>query len=143
MHGFAHQSHGTGVRLGTDADVPFVSSIIGADAADIMSRVITLLTPNGGFFLEPITSSILEAHMFFRPTGRGKEALHGAREGLRYCFNVLGAIVVFGRIPMTDRPARLFTRMIGFKSDGIRAHSGTGEMVEYFEMRKDSPCLQH
>ena len=53
-------------------------AVIGADAADIMSRVITLLTPNGGFFLEPITSSILEAHMFFRPTGRGKEALHGA-----------------------------------------------------------------
>lgn len=139
MHGFPQSSYG--IRVGTSADIPFVSSILGIDATDVMGRITTLLTPNGGFFLEPITSSILEAHMFFRVAGRGKEALHGARKGLRYCFDVLGAIVVFGRIPVSDRAARLFTRMIGFRSDGIRQHSGTGEMVEYFEMRKDCACL--
>jgi len=129
------------IRLATPADVSFVSEILGEDASEVMRRVITLLSPNGGFFLEPITPSVLEAHMFFRKAGRGKEALHSARQGLRYCFDVLNAAVVFGRIPASDRAARVFTRMIGFRSEGFRNHSGTGDLVELFEIRKDGSCL--
>ncbi|KKW92687.1 hypothetical protein YP76_07070 [Sphingobium chungbukense] len=126
-----------GIRIGTPADAGFVSAIIGHDASDLMQRVTTILTPHGGFFLEPITSSVLEAHMFFRPEGRGKEALDGARAGLRYAFDVLHASVVFGRIPIEDRAARLFTRIIGFRSDGVRAREPGGPLVEWFEMRSD------
>jgi hypothetical protein len=100
-----------------------------------MRRVTTILSEHGGFFLEPITSSVLEAHMFYRPVGRGREALHAARTGLSYAFEVMDASVVFGRIPVEDRAARLFTRIIGFRSDGIRPREPGGPMVEWFEMR--------
>lgn len=131
-----HQSM-SGIRIGTAADADFVSAIVGTDASAFMERVTTILTPNGGFFLEPITPSVLEAHMFFRPEGRGREALHGARAGLQYAFVHLRALVVFGRIPFEDRAARLFTRIIGFRSDGVRAREPGGPSVEWFEMRSD------
>ena len=129
-----------GARLATQADAPFVSEIVGTDAPDFMQRVTTILTTHGGFFLEPITASVLEAHMFFRKEGRGREALHAARAGLRYAFKVMGALVVFGRIAVEDRPARLFTRTIGFRSDGIRLREPGGPLVEWFELRSDA-CL--
>lgn len=132
-----------GIRVATKDDVGFVSALIGGDAGPCMERVVTLLSDNGGFFLEPITSSVFEAHMFFHPEGRGREALYAAREGLEYAFSVLGALVVFGRIPVTDRPARLFTRMIGFKSEGIRPREENGPDVEWFQMRIDELCHPH
>lgn len=127
------------VRVATEEDAPFVSAIAGTDAREFMGRVTTLVSRNGFFFLEPITSSVLEAHMAFRPKGRGREALHAARAGLIYAFDVLGALVIFGRIPVEDRAARLFTRIVGFRSDGIRPREPGGPMVEWFEMRADMP----
>lgn len=122
------------LRVAGPEDAPFVSALIGQDASAYMARVTTLISDHGFFFLEPITSSVLEAHMQFDKPGRGKECLHAARAGLRYAFDVLGAKVVFGRISMDDRAARVFTRMIGFKSDGVRPRTPDGEMVEWFEM---------
>lgn len=123
------------MRVATMADAPWVSAVVGTDATEFMARVTTLVSDHGGFFLEPITSSVLEAHMFYLPEGRGKEALHAARAGLGYAFDMLGASVIFGRIPVEDRAARLFTRIIGFRSDGIRAREPGGPLVEWFEMR--------
>jgi len=125
------------IRVADASDAHFVSEMVGHDASEYMARVTTLLTPHGFFFLEPITSSVLEAHMAFRLNGRGKSALHAAREGLRYAFTELGALVVFGRIPVEDRAARLFTRIIGLKSDGIRPSQPDGPLVEWFEVRAD------
>ena len=127
---------GIPIRVATCADAPFVSEIVGQDASTLMARVTTLLSEHGGFFLEPITSSVLEAHMFYQKEGRGREALHAARAGLGYAFDMLGASVVFGRIPIEDRAARLFTRMIGFRSDGIRPREPGGPLVEWFEMTR-------
>jgi hypothetical protein len=130
------------VRVATADDAPWISDVIGSDASDFMKRVTTLVSEHGGFFLEPITSSVLEAHMFYKPAGRGREALHAARAGLGYAFDMLGAMVVFGRIPIEDRAARLFTRIIGFRSDGIRPRQPDGPIVEWFEMRSDSPAMR-
>lgn len=124
------------VRVAGPEDAPFVSALLGGDATEAMGRVTTLISDHGFFFLEPITPSVLEAHMAFSPEGRGKEALHAARAGLRYCFTALDAFVVIGRIPVEDRPARLFTRMIGFRSAGIREHHAGAAPVEWFEFRK-------
>ena len=129
------------IRIATLEDAPFVSALIGVDATDYMPRVTTILTRHGGFFLEPITSAILEAHMFFEPEGRGKEVIQAARAGLRYAFDTLKAAVVFGRIPITDRPARLLTRIIGFRSDGIRPREPDGPLCEWFEIRSEE-CPQ-
>lgn len=129
------------MRVATMDDAAWVSSIIGVDASDLMSRVTTLVSEHGGFFLEPITSSVLEAHMFYLPEGRGREAFHAARAGLGYAFDMMGALVVFGRIPVEDRAARLFTRMIGFRSEGVRYREPGGPLVEWFEMRHDSPAM--
>lgn len=125
------------IRVAGPDDAPFVSAIMGADASDAMTRVTTLISPHGFFFLESIVPSVLEAHMAFSKAGRGKEALHAAREGLRYCFTALNALVVIGRIPVEDKAARLFTRMIGFTSTGIREHHDGAPIVEWFELRKD------
>lgn len=133
----AEQEYRPVVRVATAADASFVSEIVGSDATEFMRRAITLLTDHGGFFLEPITSSVFEAHMFFKAEGRGKEALHAARTGLGYMFDLRDAAVVFGRIPLEDRAARIFTRMIGFRSDGIRPREPGGPMVEWFEMRSE------
>lgn len=125
------------IRVAGPDDAPFVSALAGADVAEAMTRVTTLISPHGFFFLEPITPSVLEAHMAFAPEGRGAEALHAARAGLNYCFTVLNALVVFGRIPVEDKAARLFTRMIGFTSCGIRSHHDDSHLVEWFELRAD------
>lgn len=131
------------LRVATGADAPFVSALIGQDATAYMSRVTTLISDHGFFFLEPITSSVLEAHMQFDHPGRGKEAIHAARAGLRYALTEMGACVVFGRIPVEDRAARLFTRMIGLRSDGIRPSTPDGPLVEWFHITKDDlPCLR-
>lgn len=129
------------IRVGGPEDVAFVSALAGGDASEAMGRCTTLLSEHGFFFLEPITASVLEAHMAFSPEGRGKEALHAARAGLRYCFTALNALVVFGRIPVENTAARLFTRMIGFRSDGIRPHHDGGPLVEWFEMRADQEAF--
>ena len=126
------------IRLATPDDAPFVSALAGADASAFMGRATTLVSRHGFFFLEPITSSVLEAHMAFDPKGRGREALHAARAGLCYAFEVLKAAVVFGRIPIDDRPARLFTRMIGLKSDGIRPREPGGPLCEWFEVTPET-----
>lgn len=124
------------VRVATPDDVQFVSSIMGEDASDAMGRVITLVSDHGFFFLEPITPSVFEAHMAFTNEGRGKEALHAARAGLRHCFEALGALVVFGRIPVENKAARLFTRMIGLRSFAIKPSIPGGPDAEWFEIRK-------
>jgi hypothetical protein len=125
------------IRIATPEDAPFVAGITGMDVRDYMARTHTLVSKNGFFFLEPITSSVLEAHMAFLDRGRGREALHAARAGLRFAFGELGALVVFGRIPVEDRAARLFTRMIGLRSDGIRPREPGGPLCEWFEIRRD------
>lgn len=125
------------IRVAGPDDVAFVSALAGADASEAMGRVITLISDHGFFFLEPITPSVLEAHMTFALEGRGSEALHAARAGLAYCFTILGTLVVFGRIPVEDRAARLFTRLIGFTSCGIRPHHDDTHLVEWFELRAD------
>lgn len=131
------------LRVAGPEDVSFVSALIGQDARDYMARVTTLISEHGFFFLEPITSTVLEAHMQFSHSGRGKEAIHAARAGLRYALTTMGAHVVFGRIPVEDRAARLFTRMIGLKSDGIRPSIPDGPSVEWFQItREDLPCLR-
>lgn len=128
------------IRVAGPDDVAFVSELAGADTTEAMSRVTTLISDHGFFFLEPITPSVLEAHMGFAKEGRGKEALHAARAGLDYCFTSLNALVVFGRIPVEDRAARLFTRMIGLRSCGVKEHHAKGPLVEWFEIRKDERC---
>ncbi len=122
------------IRAATEADIPFVSEIMGVDATEAMGRVVTLVSPHGFFFLERITPSVYEAHMGFHPAGRGKECLHAARAGLRYAFDHLNALVVFGRIPLDDKASRMMTRHIG-----LRSFLNDGER-EWFEIRSDDPC---
>lgn len=125
------------IRVATASDAPYVSAVVGSDCSVYMERATALLSKHCIFFLEPLTSSILEAHMVCSQEGRGREALHAARTGLGYAFDMMGAAIVIGRIPVEDRPARLFTRIIGFKSDGIRPREPGGPLVEWFEMRSD------
>lgn len=130
------------IRVAGPEDAPFVSELCGWDVREAMTRVVTLVSDHGFFFLEPITSSIWEGHMNFAPEGRGKEALHAMKAGLRYAFEGLGAAVVFGRVPIENHAARMLTRLAGMKSDGVRPREHDGPLVEWFEIRSDT-CLPH
>ncbi len=125
------------IRVANEHDAPFVSALVGTDAAEYMSRVTTLVTPHGFFFLEPITPSVFEGHMAFHPEGRGKQALRAGRESLAYAFGELGALVVFGRVPIEDRATRMFSRLLGLSSCGARPAHPDGPLVEWFEIRAD------
>lgn len=129
------------IREATAEDAAFLEEVVGLDPRPAMNRCITLVSDDGGFFLEPITETVFEAHMFFAPESRGKKAIKAAREGLLYMFQEKGALVIFGRIPLEDRAARLMTRWVGFKAIGIRPKFDGGELVEWFEMTRDR-CLQ-
>lgn len=99
-----------------------------------------LIGDHGGFFLEPIVPSVLEAHMFFEEGHRGRNVIAQAKEGLAIAFDYLGAAVVIGRIPLEDKAARLMTRLIGFQSVAIK-HKTPGEpLAEWFEMRSPHLC---
>jgi hypothetical protein len=117
-----------------------VSEILGVDATEVMGRMTTLISDHGFFFLEKITPSVLEGHIAFAPEGRGREAIEAGKAALCYCFEGMGALVVFGRVPVEERAARLFTRMIGLRSDGVRPRCPDGPLCEWFEIRRDQ-CL--
>jgi hypothetical protein len=104
-------------------------------SADLLARGTFLVSENCVFFLERLTSSVLEGHMVCAPGGRGREALEASRTALGYGFDMLGAAVIIGRVPVEDRAARLFTRWMGFHSDGVREREPNGPLVEWFEMR--------
>ena len=133
------------IRIATLDDAPRLAELAGLDESvivDGMDRMTMLIHDHGGFFLEPITPSVLEAHMFFQPGWRGRNVIEAAREGLAIAFGKLNAAVVFGRIPTEDRAARLITRLIGFIPCGIRAKVPGGELHEWFEMRSPRLCRQ-
>lgn len=61
---------------------------------------------------------VFEGHFLF--VSRGKEAIAHAREALRVMFEDHKADLLFGLTPDCLRPAKLVSRMIGFRSAGIR-----------------------
>lgn len=124
------------IRVADASDVAYVCELTGLDVADYMARCTTFLSANCVFFLEPLTASILEGHMVCKPEGRGREALAAARTALSYAFEFMDVLVIIGRVPVEDRAARIFTRLMGFKSDGIRPRAPGDAMVEWFEMRR-------
>ena len=134
------------IRLATLDDVPRMaelSDLTPAHLTDAFVRMDMLLDDHSMFFLERITPSVFEAHMVFEPEHRGKSAIASAKAGLAIAFGQLNAAVVFGRIPVEDRAARLLTRLIGFVSDGIRPRHEGGPLCEWFEMRSPALCHKH
>lgn len=131
------------IRIAATTDASRLAELSGVSediVVQAMERMTMLIDDHGGFFLEPITPSVFEAHMFFEPESRGKYAISSAKSGLKIAFDVMSAAVVFGRIPVEDRAARLLTRLIGFISSGVRPKIPDGPLVEWFEMRSPYLC---
>ena len=133
------------IRLATLDDVPRMaelSDLTHEHLVDAFSRMDMLLGDHCMFFLERITPSVFEGHIVIEPEHRGKSAIASAKAALNFAFGQLNAAVVFGRIPVEDRAARMLTRMIGFVSDGIRPRHEGGPLCEWFEMRSPLLCQQ-
>ncbi len=127
------------MRLATEADTHFIRAISGIEPP---ARCLVLVTDYGGFFFDPFTpnGSIVEAHFFFHPKGRGKQAIAACKEALEYVFHS-GVYMVIGRIPVNDRPAKMMARWAGLTSSGVAEEYPGGPIVEWFEIRKDE-CPQ-
>ena len=134
------------IRLATLDDVPRMaelSDLTPEHLEDAFKRMDMLLDDHCMFFFERITASVFEGHIVIEPEHRGKSAIASAKAALDFAFGQLNAAVVFGRIPVEDRAARLLTRLIGFVSDGIRPRHVGGPLCEWFEMRSPALCPKH
>lgn len=127
------------IRVAEEADRFFIRALSEIEPPE---RCLTLVTDYGGFFFDPFTpnGSIVEAHFFFHPKGRGKKAIQDCKDALDYVFHS-GVYMVIGRIPVYDRPAKMMARWAGLRSTGVAEREPGGEMVEWFEIRKDE-CPQ-
>jgi hypothetical protein len=128
------------IREATKEDTIFLKAILGEDPTPLMERAMVLVDDYGGIFFDPVTPnfSIVEAHFVFHKKGRGKIALRACKQALDFCWNN-GVIIVLGRIPVEDRPAKLMARWAGLKSIGFGTRED-GVYVEYFEIRR-AECL--
>jgi len=126
------------IREAVESDRAFIFALAEIEPPE---QCLILVTDYGGFFFDPVTpyGSIVEAHFFFHPKGRGKHAVQACKDALDYVFHA-GVHTVIGRIPVEDRPAKLMARWAGLKSYGIAESMSGGPLVEWFEIRKDQ-CL--
>ena len=122
------------IREATPEDIPKLNKILNApgviegatmdtcvhmDAGIVLDMGGVVLTNDvGGFLLIPTEPSQYEAHMFFLPEGRGKQAVKAAKEGLGIMFGKYKAEKITARIPLSNLASRILTKKIGFKSVG-------------------------
>jgi len=129
------------IREATTEDVVFLEALLGSDPKPLMERSWTLMNDYGAVFFDPVTPSfsVVEAHFVFHPDGRGKKAIIATKEALDYCWD-RSVLVIIGRIPDYDRPAKIMARWCGLKLTGSGWRED-GELIDFFEIRNPR-CLQ-
>lgn len=59
-----------------------------------------------------------EGHSMFRSTCRGKQAVGVGKAMIKFMHD-MGNVKLYGNTPLSNKQARMFSRMIGFKSVGL------------------------
>ena len=78
---------------------------------------------------------IWQGHSLYLPERRGKAGLQSGKDMIAWMFEH-GAEMIWGQTPLDNRPARMFNRLIGAKTNGTGVHHVAGP-VEYFVFRKE------
>lgn len=139
------------IRAATSKDVEIVNAIFNApevmewsymdrsktyDMSSILDNVkyIVLVneTNNAMTIWEDHNDGKCEGHSMFMNSCRGKLAIETGKQMIRFMKD-LGFKELLGRTPINNKAARRFSRMIGFKSDGLTQVPGVGicELFEY------------
>lgn len=90
-----------------------------ADFVDFLANDmnIILLAGNGGALFAWRGPRIYEVHVFFEQ--RGKEVLRVSHEMLRHMREEFAAQLFWSAIPTESRHVIMFTRLMGWKSEGV------------------------
>lgn len=119
------------VRRAVGADIPAIANLIndpairpfvGGDgyldptALIADRRNICLFSHGGGAIFAWRGPGIFEGHCFFRV--RGREALDIGASIIEALFRDHGATMIWGPVPLSNRPARWYSRKLGFRSLG-------------------------
>jgi RimJ/RimL family protein N-acetyltransferase len=76
---------------------------------------------------------VYEGHYIFSPGCRGKVALARAKAFLETMFTKYGAHLIVGQTPEGNKPARLFSRALGFTPQGTSVCNGRLCVIYHME----------
>lgn len=88
------------------------------DGSVLLDGGIFYLSEKGGMLFHPSDPGIYEGHFLFLPRSRPYDLALGM---VRACVLEAAHRMLWGRVPVANRAARLFTRRLGFESLGVRA----------------------
>lgn len=123
------------VRLATEKDAMRISHILrrpevavtfsrentSPDFADVhnvvasMQNVLWLVWDGGCFLVVPVTKSCFEVHVAILPEYRGSMAYEAAEIAIGMVFTRTECVLLVGRTPLANRPARGFAALCGMK----------------------------
>lgn len=89
------------------------------DGAPLLQSGFMYLCEHGGALFHG-EDGLVEGHYLFLPSLRGAEAMKMALGMINACVLEPSHRMLWGRVPVQNRAARLFTRKLGFVSLGIR-----------------------
>jgi hypothetical protein len=78
---------------------------------------------------------VWQGHSIFMPESRGKYGVAAAKAMLRYMFDEMGAVMVWGLTPLEHRAAHVFNRAVGMVRGGERP-DGAGHACRVWTMRE-------
>ena len=79
--------------------------------------------------------NIWQGHSMALPESRGRGGLEAGKAMIRWMFDH-GAEMLWGQTPLNNRPALMFTRLIGGKPSGQGVHHIAGP-VQYFTFERE------
>lgn len=81
---------------------------------------VLMLSPASGiiFTFARLNGATWEGHISVIREARGKEAIAAARETITWMFTQTSARKIVGFTPVFNRPAVLFSKLVGFKQEG-------------------------
>jgi hypothetical protein len=120
-------------------DPELVNGLADGDFTEFLAEPlhVCLVDGDGGALFAFRGPGIYEVHVFF--TARGRAALDFGHELLAVMRRDHGARMFWSMIPQESRKVRMFARLMGWKSLGLRETSGAPNELFVSEI---CPCLQ-
>lgn len=70
---------------------------------------------------------VYQVHSMSLPSCRGKAVIEVGKRMIAWMQAEMGARMIWGQTPVDNRAARMFNRLMGARSEGMRGHHVTGE----------------
>ena len=113
-----------------------------------LPQVCVFLHPNRHvlFMMTLRTNTLWEVHTMIMPEGRGKEAVEATRGAAKWFFENSKCEKIITYIPVFNRKAKLFAKLVGMKEEGIctksfKKHNQLHDQW-FLGLEKETICLQ-